>query len=188
MNENMLDNYDLMDDSDGETERSVISNIARNQDLDMEVEFEVDLKEDDLEKDYKCTICLLRFKENAMFENHMLIEHSEYMELGRKLYKCRFCHKSYLSNPTLKAHEQKKHDECSLCGAKFVEKGNLSHHIQTVHGKRNAYEFVISVRCTICDKRFSDKSRLEYHKLIHKKIAIREGTKMLKFNREGKAI
>lgn len=59
-----------------------------------------------------------------------------------------------------KIHSDNKKYQCDICGQKFVQKINLTHHAR-IHSSEKPYE------CPECQKRFQERSHLQRHQKYH---------------------
>jgi uncharacterized Zn-finger protein len=85
-----------------------------------------------------------------------------------KLRQCPLCHKKFIYKGDIKIHIQSVHDKikypCDLCNKEFTQKNNLNTHIQSVH---NGLRYL----CDLCDKKFIKRDSLYSHiQSVHDKI------------------
>jgi DNA-directed RNA polymerase subunit RPC12/RpoP len=154
-----------------------------------EVECEKDIKSQDQERKYFCTICSKAFKENRHLNVHMnthlsedkkaqhpcqicgknyssvfsLRHHVKVVHINQAAFNCHLCEKSFSRKANLESHlvshSNDKPYSCDYCGLRLKTKGNLR-----VHKKIHSDDYVT---CSICGKRFKTQNQLTNHKIIH---------------------
>ena len=105
-------------------------------------------------------------------------------QASRKLYKCDFCSKEFITVSRLKRHVMTHTEEqpykCTLCEMVFNEKDNAISHIAS-HGIANPEALIMPMlkdeasnaqgagkhTCEYCDKRFISPWKLKRHKSVH---------------------
>lgn len=113
---------------------------------------------------YRCSQCLLYFKNKTEQEVHTQEKHGQ-------SYYCKFCGKTYSSIPTLKTHIEIKHSPsemktytCTICKKMFPTKGRLKVHM-IVHSDERPFT------CERCGTSFKYKDAFQLHKIhIHEGI------------------
>ena len=109
---------------------------------------------------YKCELCdaTFDFKRN-------LIDHKDVIHMGILPYKCEQCDLSFKSQPLLKLHIKKVHENlpsshiCTICG-KSVQ--YLKQHMTMTHDMR-INPNTISSRCYLCLQTFTQKNNIRRH-------------------------
>jgi len=110
----------------------------------------------DMENTVDCTVC------NVKFPTHGdLTQHNQYHQ-GTHKYLCRFCNRSYQSNPGRLKHEQLEHGSqpllhCEACGKQFKRKDRLKDHMATKHSIATPH------KCPYCDSAFKLRDYLRKH-------------------------
>lgn len=101
---------------------------------------------------------------NRHFQKAHLADHMRYHE-DKTLFRCKLCHKDYMSGYLLKNHESNKHQlgdskwNCKICGHKFRAPHFLTLHMIS-HQERSAR---VKYRCEQCPKVFTYESSLKGH-------------------------
>lgn len=126
-----------------------------------ENEHKIKSENEEVEGEFKCTICKKSYSKKQRFDDHMS-KHT-----GEKL-KCKFCPKLFDRPGLRRVHEQlhTKPFKCTECDASFGRKSNLVGH-QRIHRGERPYI------CDLCGRGFPIQSSL----LTHKKQSHPEGTK-----------
>ena len=114
---------------------------------------------------YVCRMCGKGFKSSSLLNIHGLV-HSK---LKAFLCKVAGCGKAFTGKHHLDRHQKVVHDcvghECTKCGEKIGQKGNVTRHYKMVHLQEKPF------KCDKCGTQFSSKARLTSHTItVHKKI------------------
>ena len=114
------------------------------------------------ERPHKCGICSKSFiKPWNLQYHHRTVHTNDHQKL-----QCEECGKYYMSNFSLKKHQEAKHlglkpFQCQYCKANFKYKKSLVVHELNHQG-------IKSFQCTICGKRFVDTAGLNRHERTHR--------------------
>ncbi|XP_043929810.1 zinc finger protein 770-like [Protopterus annectens] len=113
----------------------------------------------------QCPLCKKYFQSQQNLQKHQCSSSEiEAVGLGKKLYKCTVCCKSFRSPSKLEAHFLihigQKPFECVLCGRTFRQTSHLKRHHLT-HAKDGPFT------CGICYKTFSGSIYLQQHYDVH---------------------
>lgn len=109
---------------------------------------------------FTCTICMKRFSNKRLLENHTKIIH-----MGGRAYKCNTCSKLFAYKHLLikhaKIHSGEDHEfTCTVCSRTFPDLKTLNNH-KGVHTRSKYYA------CPICSKSFNGLKNWEQHQKLH---------------------
>ncbi|KAK7574099.1 hypothetical protein V9T40_011290 [Parthenolecanium corni] len=115
------------------------------------------LKRHQGQSDFVCEICGKAFVRKDSLQKHLNCLHR-----NQKAFVCRICNASFKGHlrQHLRIHLQEKPYQCAVCGAKFVQKSQL-----TVHQRKHTGDKPYA--CPICDATFSHSSVLKIHIRVH---------------------
>ena len=88
----------------------------------------------DIEREFPCNECNLRFEEAYVLKRHMKLSH----EILSNTLQCPLCEKSFkikhsLHQHTKIVHNKERNHECSDCGYKFFSRTKLNRHVGRKH-------------------------------------------------------
>ncbi|XP_053671736.1 zinc finger protein OZF-like [Anopheles nili] len=91
-----------------------------------------------------------------------MLTHREQCSAGR--YKCRFCHKKFVTSFAMKGHENTHTKEqsfsCNVCPKKFSQYSSMRRHLK-LHSNEKPY------KCDYCDDRFRQRGVMLVHRRRH---------------------
>ena len=88
----------------------------------------------DIEREFPCNKCNLRFEEAYVLKRHMKLSH----EMLSNTLQCPLCEKSFKVKHSLQQHtkivyNKERNHECSDCGYKFFSRTKLNRHVGRKH-------------------------------------------------------
>ena len=120
------------------------------------------------DNDLKCDFCEKSFVRDEHLEQHVYTTHKGHKEEEPRFI-CGTCSKAFtqcnrLKTHILRVHEGVKKHQCKICGMLYVDKSNLTKHVQRVHEKINMRKHM----CETCGNGFTTTDALKGHiRVIH---------------------
>lgn len=115
-------------------------------------------------RNFECTICSKRFKDNYDLKRHITTVHEHTSD-----FVCDICDKRLRSKKSMRKHMIQFHMsqlamQCPECGRPFGDKSRLTRHLKVHKRARGEYiEEVKKEECTICKKLFANSTHLKQH-------------------------
>lgn len=119
-------------------------------------------------KNYKCTMCDLKFCEQRIAEEHINVH------TGQTPFQCSLCSKKYPFTWLYTIHQQTVHGynndklkvpiklECKLCDKTFNSDSARRKHNARTHNRSK-----VPILCDICGKSLASTETLKFHKRTH---------------------
>ncbi|XP_060804279.1 zinc finger protein 880 [Amyelois transitella] len=110
-----------------------------------------------------CDVCGQIFDNPKKLASHKLYKHNKKAKIFTQCPKCPKVLASpyYLHRHMMRTHDGKKDFICSMCGALFAYRGELTNHHKNVHEKNNAPKK--TYKCEFCDKVYKCQKSVTIH-------------------------
>ena len=113
---------------------------------------------DDVEKKFKCKLCVAKFRVAQDLKRHI------YSHTGEKPFSCHQCGKGFIRSYSMKTHIRTHRNEkpyvCPECGLGFTVGKGLKRHMYS-HLEHKPF------KCNVCEKEFTQRHALQIHIRTH---------------------